>query len=311
MIALSERSSASNKPYFDIMDYNYPWLNIMDYEEWPNTGQEILIRYFNYCTSEDDCKKRGPEYLIRQDIVFPIIKEETQYLSKYSNIKTEILSINKLNEYCAKKNSCKDGEISLGLYNKTKRIILLGIIEKKDGYNYISYNVVLHEIAHAKQEQPNHDEDFKNIFNELKEKYTINYINSIYGEKKMIKIIQDPIEITDLAASKAEGILRLRGMEEAYVRVFVIGGGCSGYQYGMSLSSEAELSDIIIEKNGVKFLIDSDSEPYIRGARIDYIDDIMKQGFDIQNPNAVMSCACGTSFDVADKSGAQQAKSCV
>ena len=92
------------------------------------------------------------------------------------------------------------------------------------------------------------------------------------------------------------------------LRLFVAGGGCSGYQYGMALARSAEDDDIILEHSGVKLLIDPQSAQYLNGAEIDYVEDVMKSGFSIFNPNAVKSCACGSSFQTADGSG--QARSC-
>ena len=122
--------------------------------------------------------------------------------------------------------------------------------------------------------------------------------------------ISSLLEITDLAAEKAGALLTDRGVQEGALRVFVVGGGCSGYQYGMALATEPEDGDTVIERGGVRFLVDAESAPMLNGARVDYVDDVMKQGFSISNPNAVKSCACGTSFDTADSSGASQARSC-
>ena len=118
------------------------------------------------------------------------------------------------------------------------------------------------------------------------------------------------IEITDLAAEKAAKLLKEKGFETGALRLFVVGGGCSGHQYGMALASEVEEGDQIVVHGGVRFLVDPESAPLLAGARVDYIDDVMKQGFSISNPNAVKSCACGTSFDTADSSGKEQARSC-
>ena len=118
------------------------------------------------------------------------------------------------------------------------------------------------------------------------------------------------LEITDLAAEKAKALLDDRGVEGGALRVFVVGGGCSGYQYGMSLATEREDGDQEITHQGVHFLVDAESAPLLAGSRVDYIDDVMKQGFSITNPKAVKSCACGTSFDTADSSGKDQARSC-
>ena len=127
----------------------------------------------------------------------------------------------------------------------------------------------------------------------------------------MVFQMTEMLDVTDLAAEKAKSLLEDKGFAEGALRVFVVGGGCSGYQYGMALAMEAEDGDAVIEKAGVRFLIDEESAPLIAGSRVDYIDDVMKQGFSISNPNASHSCACGSSFDTADKSGADQARSCI
>jgi iron-sulfur cluster assembly accessory protein len=118
----------------------------------------------------------------------------------------------------------------------------------------------------------------------------------------------DIVTITDKAAEKAKAILTERGIENGALRVFVVGGGCSGYQYGMAIARNREEGDLEIEASGVKLLVDEESAPLLMGAEVDYVEDLMKSGFTIFNPNAVKSCACGSSFQTADGSG--QAKSC-
>ena len=126
----------------------------------------------------------------------------------------------------------------------------------------------------------------------------------------MTTVVPEILTVTDLAAEKAAAMLKEKGYEDGYLRVFVVGGGCSGYQYGMALATEKEEDDTEIVKGTVRFLVDSESAPLIGGSQVDYIDDVMKQGFSISNPNAARSCACGTSFDTAEASGASQARSC-
>ena len=127
----------------------------------------------------------------------------------------------------------------------------------------------------------------------------------------MVFQMTEMLDVSDLAADKARSLLEDKGFADGALRVFVVGGGCSGYQYGMALATDAEDGDAVIEKNGVRFLIDAESAPLITGSRVDYIDDVMKQGFSISNPNASHSCACGSSFDTAGGGGASQARSCV
>jgi iron-sulfur cluster assembly protein len=116
------------------------------------------------------------------------------------------------------------------------------------------------------------------------------------------------VTITDKAAEKARNILTERGIENGALRVFVVSGGCSGYQYGMAIARSREDDDISIEASGVTLLVDAESAPLLDGAEVDYVEDLMKSGFTIFNPNATRSCACGSSFQTADGSG--QAKSC-
>lgn len=124
----------------------------------------------------------------------------------------------------------------------------------------------------------------------------------------MVQEVESIVSITDKAAEKALAILKEKGAETAALRVFVVGGGCSGYQYGMAIAHEREEDDIVIERAGVTVLVDPESLPLMRGAEIDYVDDLMKSGFTIFNPNAVKGCACGSSFQTAEGGG--QAKSC-
>jgi iron-sulfur cluster assembly protein len=116
------------------------------------------------------------------------------------------------------------------------------------------------------------------------------------------------VNITEKAAEKARALLTARELPDGALRVFVAGGGCSGYQYGMALARSAEDDDIVLEQSGVKILVDPESAQYLSGAEIDYVDDVMKSGFSIFNPNATKSCACGSSFQTADGSG--QARAC-
>ena len=118
------------------------------------------------------------------------------------------------------------------------------------------------------------------------------------------------LTITENAALKVKNLLKEKEAEQGALRVFVAGGGCSGYQYGMALAQEKEEDDIVIEQGGVRLFVDPESAPLLKGAEIDYVEDVMKSGFTIFNPNAVKSCACGSSFDTADSSGQGQAKAC-
>jgi iron-sulfur cluster assembly protein len=117
------------------------------------------------------------------------------------------------------------------------------------------------------------------------------------------------LTMTEKASEKAKELFKEKGLDgQAALRVFVAGGGCSGYQYGMALARQPDAEDLVIEAAGVRLVVDPDSAPLLEGAEIDYVDDLMKAGFTIFNPNAVKSCACGSSFQTAEGGG--QARPC-
>jgi iron-sulfur cluster insertion protein len=108
------------------------------------------------------------------------------------------------------------------------------------------------------------------------------------------------INVTPAAASKISELLTEENKVSAGLRVFVQGGGCSGFQYGLMID-EGEgdaTTDAVIESNGVKLLVDPISARYLRGAEVDFIDNITGGGFTIKNPNAKSTCGCGSSFSV-------------
>lgn len=116
------------------------------------------------------------------------------------------------------------------------------------------------------------------------------------------------LSITEKAAARAREVLIEKGLPEGGLRVFVVAGGCAGYQYGMALARHAEQDDLVVEQLGLRLVVDPDSAPLLEGAEIDYVDDLMRSGFTIYNPNAAHSCACGNSFQTA--AGGGQAKAC-
>lgn len=104
------------------------------------------------------------------------------------------------------------------------------------------------------------------------------------------------IHLTDTALEMVRNLLVQKDVPDHGLRVFVAGGGCSGMQYGMALEAEPGPYDNVIEKEGVKVFIDPTSMMYLNNVTIDYEDSIMGGGFKIDNPNAVSTCGCGTSF---------------
>ncbi|HAC59577.1 iron-sulfur cluster insertion protein ErpA [Parvibaculum sp.] len=108
---------------------------------------------------------------------------------------------------------------------------------------------------------------------------------------------ETPITLTERAAKQIAKILE--GEDEGTVlRVSVQGGGCSGFQYGFTLDDTKTEDDLVIERNGVRVLIDSVSVSYLAGSEIDYVDELIGSSFKINNPNATASCGCGTSFSI-------------
>jgi len=108
------------------------------------------------------------------------------------------------------------------------------------------------------------------------------------------------INVTVAAASKISELLVEENKPDAGLRVFVQGGGCSGFQYGLMIDEgEGDAStDAVVEVNGVKLLVDPISARYLSGAEVDFVDNITGGGFTIKNPNAKSTCGCGSSFTV-------------
>ncbi len=113
----------------------------------------------------------------------------------------------------------------------------------------------------------------------------------------------ETVYMTDTAAETVRNLLIQKNVPDYGLRVFVAGGGCSGMQYGMALEAEPRSYDHIIEKDGVKVFVDPTSMMYLNQATIDYVDSIMGGGFKIENPNAVTSCGCGSSFKTQESEG--------
>ncbi len=106
----------------------------------------------------------------------------------------------------------------------------------------------------------------------------------------------DEITLTPAAAKAVRELIDNRGLEGYALRVYVAGGGCSGYQYGMALENQVRETDRVFETDGVRVVVDEVSIGYLSGAVVGYVDELMGSGFKIENPNAVASCGCGSSF---------------
>ncbi|MEX0763838.1 MAG: iron-sulfur cluster insertion protein ErpA [Nitrosopumilaceae archaeon] len=107
------------------------------------------------------------------------------------------------------------------------------------------------------------------------------------------------LTIMPKAAEKVLAFMKEEAEKPEYLRIYVQGGGCSGLSYGMSFEQKAEEDDVVLEENGVKVLVDSYSQEYLKGANVDYIESLMGAGFKINNPNVTKSCSCGSSFSTS------------
>ena len=107
-----------------------------------------------------------------------------------------------------------------------------------------------------------------------------------------------PLVFSDAAAEKVRTLIEEEGNPDLKLRVFVTGGGCSGFQYGFTFDEIVNDDDTQMAKNGVTLLIDAMSLQYLAGAEIDYKDDLQGAQFVIKNPNATTTCGCGSSFSV-------------
>ena len=106
------------------------------------------------------------------------------------------------------------------------------------------------------------------------------------------------IRLSGRAAAKAREIFAAHPEEGGILRVYVQGGGCSGFQYGFDLERDPEADDHVVEREGVRLVVDPLSHPYIVGSEIDYREDLQGSRFVVNNPNASTTCGCGSSFSV-------------
>jgi iron-sulfur cluster assembly protein len=108
------------------------------------------------------------------------------------------------------------------------------------------------------------------------------------------------VTLTEIATKKVGEFLATQEQPEAGLRVAVKGGGCSGFQYQLALD-EARDDDKVFEHEGIRILVDAQSLQYVDGSTVDYTESLMGAGFQVNNPNVVAACGCGSSFRVADE----------
>ena len=118
----------------------------------------------------------------------------------------------------------------------------------------------------------------------------------IQNEFKPELAMPTPVNFTDSAVSKVKELIEEEGTADLKLRVFVSGGGCSGFQYGFTFEESINDDDTKVTKDSVTLLIDPMSLQYLTGAEIDYQDNVQGSQFVIKNPNATTTCGCGSSF---------------
>jgi iron-sulfur cluster insertion protein len=110
--------------------------------------------------------------------------------------------------------------------------------------------------------------------------------------------IPQALYISDNAVAKVKALIAEEGNTDLKLRVFVTGGGCSGFQYGFAFEELTAEDDMVVEKDGVKAVVDSLSYPYLAGAKVDYEEGLQGAKFVVHNPNATTTCGCGESFSI-------------
>jgi iron-sulfur cluster insertion protein len=110
--------------------------------------------------------------------------------------------------------------------------------------------------------------------------------------------MQTDLKVSSSAVNRINELLATKNNSDLMLRVFIQGGGCSGFQYGFQFDENQQEDDISVEHDGIKLLVDMLSLQYLSGAEIDYKDDLMGSRFLVNNPNASTTCGCGSSFSI-------------
>lgn len=107
-----------------------------------------------------------------------------------------------------------------------------------------------------------------------------------------------PVTLTEAAAARVKVLMEMEGRTGVMLRLAVSGGGCSGFQYGISLDDTRSDDDQVFEQHGVRFLVDETSLEILKGTELDYVEELIGASFQFRNPNASSTCGCGSSFSV-------------
>jgi iron-sulfur cluster insertion protein len=116
--------------------------------------------------------------------------------------------------------------------------------------------------------------------------------------ERSTEIEEHRIALTENAARRIAVLRDQERAENAFLRITVSGGGCSGFQYGFAFDEQRNADDFVFERNGVAVVVDDVSLGLLNGAEVDFVEDLMGASFQIHNPNAASSCGCGNSFSI-------------
>ena len=119
-----------------------------------------------------------------------------------------------------------------------------------------------------------------------------------------------PITLTQPAANAVRDIMAQKNLQGYALRLYISGGGCSGYQYGLALDGNTRAEDTVFETDGIKLIVDEVSINYLGGASVDYVEGLTSSGFKIFNPNAISSCSCGQSFNSTEGESSETCAGC-
>jgi iron-sulfur cluster assembly protein len=123
-------------------------------------------------------------------------------------------------------------------------------------------------------------------------------------------ITTQSVTFTKTAADAVREVMNQKNLTGYALRLFISGGGCSGYQYGLALDTNIRSEDVITEVDGIKLIVDEVSIKYLQGATVDYVEGMTSSGFKITNPNAASSCSCGQSFNAAEGEASGSCSGC-
>jgi len=129
-------------------------------------------------------------------------------------------------------------------------------------------------------------------------------MSTLIGEPATTEAVTAPLSLTEAATVEVKTLMEQQDRADLYLRVYVSGGGCSGLQYGMALDENVDPEDETFTINSIPLVVDRTSLRYLAGSVVDYITTDMGGGFKIENPNAIKSCGCGSSFSAGDDEAA-------